>query len=68
MSLSVSDFLQVNISWYNLKTVPAVPTVFSIFRIQEKPAKRSFFISQNMSKPTNVFKNRVHSFLSYTKY
>ena len=47
LSSNVPDFLQVNSSWYNLKTVVAVfltvPTVLTIFRIRFKPAY-SFFL------------------------
>ena len=45
--------------------MPAVflHAVLKIFRIQEKPAYRSFFIIQNISKTTNVFANHGHSFL-----
>ena len=34
-----------------------MPAVLKIFWIQEKPAYKSFFIFQNISKTTNVFKN-----------
>ena len=44
-----------------------VPAIFKIFRIQEKPTYRSFFIVQNISNTINVFKNRGYSFFSYTK-
>ena len=54
------------------KTIPTVfsilSTVLKIFRTQEKPVCRSFFIFQNISKTTNVFKNCGNSFLSYAEY
>ena len=72
ISPNVPNFLQINNTWYNLKNRPRTfltkPAVLKIFKIQEKPAFRSFFIFQSISENTNVFKNHRHSFLSYTKY
>ena len=39
-----------------------MPAVLKIFWIQEKPAYKSFFIFQNISKTTNVLKNHGQCF------
>ena len=48
----------------------SISFVFLGFFIQffSQVHKYLFFILQNISKTTNVFKNRAQNFLSYTKY
>ena len=54
-----SMFLQVNSTV--LVVFLTIPTVFKIFKIQEKSMYQSFFIFQNISKTRYVFKNCGHS-------
>ena len=63
MCLSFCKLIVLSITQKTIaKVFSTVPVVLKIFWIQEKPAYKAFFIFQNISKSTNVFKNHGQCF------